>query len=441
MARKPTGKPVTHRHGPLSFTLRPVTRGWYFEYTDPAGGRRQLTLPTLEKARTRADAIGAALLSTRQEIESITPEELAEFRAWKAARQSTPTGPSLGDAITAFLASRQTNAGLSARYIPQLRYNLTALSTHFPAATPLAALTTADLQQWLAALPGSARNKKNHRVTLITFSRWARSTGHLPDTTTAAEKTTEIRVPAPPIGILTPDEFHLILTHALAHQPKWLPWLLLSGWAGLRTDELFRHAGSKKQSLHWEHLRLTDQRPEHPHGIIYIPANVAKQTTHGSGQPRYIPLTQHLHDWLQHLTTLTGPDGLPLHPKSGPIHPGLANPSKARWIPALTTLLNRPWPRNALRHSYGTYRCAILNETHRPAREMGNSETIIRRHYDRVTTASQASDYFHHPCPAITAPPATPKSPQIPTKNPRKSPQNRPSPKNPTGKTPAPQPQ
>ena len=30
---------------------------------------------------------------------------------------------------------------------------------------------------------------------------------------------------------------------------------------------------------------------------------------------------------------------------------------------------------------------------------MGNSETIIRRHYDRVTTASQATTYFHLPLP------------------------------------------
>jgi hypothetical protein len=43
-----------------------------------------------------------------------------------------------------------------------------------------------------------------------------------------------------------------------------------------------------------------------------------------------------------------------------------------------------------LRHSYGTYRAAILRNSHNLAEEMGNSLAMVRTYYDAVVSPSVA---------------------------------------------------
>jgi len=52
------------------------------------------------------------------------------------------------------------------------------------------------------------------------------------------------------------------------------------------------------------------------------------------------------------------------------------------------------WPPNVLRHSFGSYQAAITGDLPALSVEMGNSEAIIRRHYQEATTKAQAVDYF-----------------------------------------------
>src|SRR5271157_1808504 len=41
---------------------------------------------------------------------------------------------------------------------------------------------------------------------------------------------------------------------------------------------------------------------------------------------------------------------------------------------------------DVLRHSYGTYRAAILRNSHKLAEEMGNSVVVVRTYYDAVVS-------------------------------------------------------
>lgn len=52
------------------------------------------------------------------------------------------------------------------------------------------------------------------------------------------------------------------------------------------------------------------------------------------------------------------------------------------------------WPPNVLRHSFGSYQAAITRNIPALAIEMGNSEPIIRRHYEEATTQTAAKAYF-----------------------------------------------
>ena len=79
---------------------------------------------------------------------------------------------------------------------------------------------------------------------------------------------------------------------------------------------------------------------------------------------------------------------------SGPVTP-LARPEKtaseviaAKLDPAI------PWKRNGLRHSYCTYRYAILQNEHQVSAEMGNSPAMIFANYRALATKEQAEEWF-----------------------------------------------
>ena len=73
-------------------------------------------------------------------------------------------------------------------------------------------------------------------------------------------------------------------------------------------------------------------------------------------------------------------------------------------IPAETTRLGAfvgGWRRNALRHSFLSYRAAQVGIA-QAAREAGNSEAVARRVYEDAKGADEASLWFSLPAPAKT---------------------------------------
>jgi hypothetical protein len=52
------------------------------------------------------------------------------------------------------------------------------------------------------------------------------------------------------------------------------------------------------------------------------------------------------------------------------------------------------WQENGLRHSFISYRLAILHDTARVALEAGNSPEVIFGHYRELVTPEQAKAWF-----------------------------------------------
>lgn len=52
------------------------------------------------------------------------------------------------------------------------------------------------------------------------------------------------------------------------------------------------------------------------------------------------------------------------------------------------------WPSDALRHSYGTFRNAVLRNLSQVAEEMGTSETMLHRHYHNPKSAEEGAAWF-----------------------------------------------
>jgi hypothetical protein len=53
------------------------------------------------------------------------------------------------------------------------------------------------------------------------------------------------------------------------------------------------------------------------------------------------------------------------------------------------------WEANGLRHSYISYRLAILHDTARVALEAGNSPEVIFAHYRELVTPEEAEAWFN----------------------------------------------
>jgi integrase len=237
----------------------------------------------------------------------------------------------------------------------------------------------------LPALTGAARTRRNRRSAWITFFRWCVSMGHLPaGEQTAPEKLEKPRVTRGIPTTWTPQELRVLLSNV---RPQYLPWLVLGAFAGIRTEEICPQHGSKKSPLMWEDFQWE-------RGLIVLRPETAK-----TGHRRVIPINDAIRAWL------------PIQ-RSGRVGP-MVHPSKpsTAGAKAETTRLGGfvgGWKRNALRHSFLSYRSAMpgigIAQT---ALEAGNSESEARRSYVDAMGPDHAAAWF------AVLPHEYPRSPHI----------------------------
>jgi hypothetical protein len=94
---------------------------------------------------------------------------------------------------------------------------------------------------------------------------------------------------------------------------------------------------------------------------------------------RLVPVTDNLAAWLE-----------PLERKGRVIKSG----EFIKEATALARALGIEWPRNVLRHSFISYRIAIVKCADQVALEAGNSPDIIFKHYRELATEAQAGEWL-----------------------------------------------
>ena len=359
----------------VQVTLFPVQTpsGTYWRFRR---GKRLVTRSTLEKAKAEARAyaestylaggkIGLLSESQTRAIQRLLEVDptlalVEDFIRWHSQKFPKVT---VGSARAEFLAAKVENAGASAYNVTRLRQRLATL----PGDVLLSTITP----QSLPRLTGAPRTRANHIAAWTTFFRWCRRRGYLP----AAQETAPELLDKPSIPRVAPTtwtraELDVMLANV---ESEYLPWLVLSAWAGLRTEEVCPDLASRKDGLRWEDFRWDT-------GTIEIRAEVAK-----TGRRRLAPILPCLESILKPLTgsgrVFTG---LPPHrsPHGGQI--------------SETTRLGRlvgGWKRNALRHSFISYRSAAVG-TMKTAAEAGNSENVTRRNYHDAKSETEASEWF-----------------------------------------------
>jgi integrase len=255
--------------------------------------------------------------------------------------------------------------GRSQKHIRGLRNDLASFASRFP---DLRKLRYEDvigfLRERCEAVGG--RRRDNIRNAIVQLSRYARRRNYLPEAqSSVAEKIRQIK-PSHDVVFWTPGEAQLLLENV---SERWLPCVALGLFAGIRTSEIFR-------------LEYSSFRWDQPAPVIAINRKVARKIR----VDRLIQMQPNLITWLE-----------PYRDRVGPLYPGKfktienAYSREMKRIRKSTGLERRS---NANRHSYGSYRLAVIKDVAQVALELGNSPKRVRENYNNPRSEAEGLAYF-----------------------------------------------
>lgn len=282
-----------------------------------------------------------------------------EFLVWHGKRKPVKD---LAEARAEFLAAKKANKGRSSHNVDNLARHLKRLPNG-----NLADIAPADLPP----IAGASRTRRNVIAAWVTFFRWCQKQGHLPH----GEPTAPERLDRPIVtrsipGTWQPVELEKLLANVAS---EYLPWLALAALAGLRTEEVHPDPKSDKDGVRWEDFQWARK-------VLIIRPEVAK-----TGHRRVVPILPALRAvlWSHRGAGRVGGNLPPHTPQKG-------------GKPAETTRLGKlvgGWRRNALRHSFISYRAAEVGLA-QTSMEAGNSESEARASYNDAKSKAEAKRWF-----------------------------------------------
>lgn len=213
------------------------------------------------------------------------------------------------------------------------------------------------------------RTIRNRITTWITFLNRCRDWGLLPALGKhAAEAIRRPKIPDAGKEIFTVEQGGQLLRAAIEEEARCLPFLIVAGWLGLRPSEA--------QRLTWEAV-------EWDRGYLHLSPKVAGKTA----QERYVPMDPRVTDALRWIYERVPPAR----------RKGRMCVFRSREF--LSVLARRrgiveTWPDDVLRHSFCSYRLAVIQDLAKVAEEAGNSPGILRKHYRRPMRAEDGAAWW-----------------------------------------------
>jgi integrase len=343
------------RHGALITPVRSYGARWGFDDYFTTGKRVQVRRATKTEAIQAHSDLSVLMANGRKDLATIKQTELAEFREWTKARESTVL---VKTAVTQLLEEKRHDREAREKWLSILEHYLDRLTDEL-GDERIIDVTTADYNSLLRSLRLSPRTWNNNRSAFIELERWAIKRRYLPPSHNQAGEIKRMKInPAETISYWIPNEFATILAGANENDRL---WYLLGGFAGIRTEELMPRYQDKRP-LEWEDFNW------HEHTIHL------RQRTSKTGEARNVPISDQLAQWLQPYRQRTGPC---LQIRYSVI---------VDRITRITKIKNK---RNANRHSYGIYRRAELRNLAQVADEMGTGIDRVRINYSRPINPSE----------------------------------------------------
>jgi integrase len=285
-------------------------------------------------------------------------DEYALFLRWKAERKQQVPVPEL---VERFICAKERK-GVSRAHLEGLKFLRTFAQD---VKGNIADVTAAEVETFIGAQLVGPRRWNNIRDTVVALWRYARAQMLLPAEKTSVELIEKRKVSVV-VQTFTTAEMDAILSAA---SPRWLPCFVLGAFAGIRPEELAPKKHYKKPGLRWENILWTKKK-------IDVPASVAK-----TGRRRFPPLLPAAIAFLSPYRQLTGP----IAPAKGSWHEEVERVAKASGI---------KWRPDALRHSFASYRLALVPDMAALALELGNSPAMIFTHYLDLKHRDEARKWF-----------------------------------------------
>jgi integrase len=402
-----------------------------------SGSKRvRLKFSNLDKARKEAGLAAIKLANGETEALKLTGGDRADYiramqklREWKpaadlnlaisdyvSAARRLPGNVSLNEAVEFYmkrhpaglppktvrevvdeLIAAKTAAKRSDVYIKDLNSRLGAFADNFN--VRISAVTGRDVETYLRNLiiPNedenlrrhvSGRTQNNIRRLIGTLFQFAIKRGYLPkdhDEINAVEKAA---VEHGEIEIFSPAELQKLFAACVKpvqERGKWrtreemIPYLAIAAFCGLRAAEI--------QRLDWSEIHLSGSEK-----FVEVKAGKAKTASR-----RTVPISANCAAWLERFAK-----------SSGPVV-SLARTDKQLFI-YLAGKAGVPWKHNGLRHSFISYRLAVIKDVGQVSLEAGNSPGMVFKHYRQLVRESEATEWFGimppkqpEPAPTITA--------------------------------------
>jgi integrase len=262
----------------------------------------------------------------------------------------------LVDAVAAFLAEKK-RAGRAIKTLINLQCRLERFLARSGAQKPRE-LTRELIQEFLDGLEVAALTRRHYQCCLSGFCGWLMRRGLLVNNPVKLLDVPKVDPPSP--AVLTPDEAAKVMLAAVAHRGGiYALYFALSLFAGLRSGEIER--------LKWDNVMFEAETP-------VIRVEVGKKR--GRRAVRLLPISENLKAWLQ----WGNERAVPL------CHLPLESARKVRGVVT--------WQGDICRHSWISYRLALVSDEARVAREAGNSPDVIWRHYFQLVTEADARRFF-----------------------------------------------
>jgi integrase len=285
---------------------------------------------------------------------------IADATKFFIARHKRTTAKPVADVVAELLAVKEARKA-SPRYVQDLRVRLNKFAEAFRKDT--CNVTTAEIQAWLDAQKVGQQSYMNYRRLVHLLFEFAVARGYASDNPVAGVES--VKMKGGNMAIFTPSEMARLLAAA---SPDFLPCLALGAFAGLRSAEIER--------LEWSEIDLTGRH-------IIVGADRSKTASR-----RVVPICNNLAAWLA-----------PYAKRAGKVWTGGHDEFYER-PQAIATATGTPnaravkWKSNALRHSYASYRFAEIGDAGRVAGELGNSATVVHKHYRELVKPADAKRWF-----------------------------------------------
>jgi integrase len=264
----------------------------------------------------------------------------------------------------------KTNAGISEPYAKELRLRLGQFAD--ACAVPISTVSSKQIQDWRANRHVAGRTQNNYRRLISTLFRFAIRRGYLPKDHDELSGVEKIRDSGGEIEVFTPDELRKLFAACetpVRERGKWrtrqdmIPYLAIAAFCGLRAAEI--------QRLDWSEVHLTGAER-----FIEVKASKAKTASR-----RTVPISDNCVAWLA-----------PYAKTSGSVA-AFQRSDKQLFI-YLAGKAGVPWKHNGLRHSFISYRLAIIKNVHQVSLEAGNSPNMVFAHYRQLVRESEAAEWF-----------------------------------------------